>query len=63
MCNLGHSICKETVRQILERNGINPVTERRKRTNWADFIARHKDVIWGCDFFTVEAWSGFHLAT
>ncbi len=63
MNNLGHSICKETVRQILERNGIDPAPERRKQTRWADFIARHKDVIWGCDFFTVEAWSGFHLAT
>ncbi len=63
MCNLGHSICKETVRQILERNGINPAPERRKQTSWADFIARHKEVIWGCDFFTAEAWSGFHLAT
>ncbi len=60
---LGHSICKETIRQILLRNGIDPAPQRGKRKTWAEFIAQHKDVIWACDFFTVEVWCGLRLTT
>lgn len=63
MSNLNHSTCKETVRQILVRNGIDPAPERGKRKNWADFIGQHKEVIWACDCLTIESWCGFRLAT
>lgn len=59
--NLGYTICKKTVRNILERNGLDPAPERTKQKTWAQFISQHKDVIWACDFFTVEAWSNLHF--
>jgi transposase InsO family protein len=45
------------------RNGIDPSPKRSKNLSWAEFIARHKDVMWGCDFFTFEVWQGFQLTT
>jgi transposase InsO family protein len=60
---LGHSICKETIRQILLRNGIDSAPQRGRRKAWAEFISQHKDVIWACDFFTVEVWCGLRLTT
>jgi hypothetical protein len=54
---LGHEISDTTVGNILKEHGEPPASERKKGTAWADFIATHKDVLLGCDFFTKEVWT------
>jgi transposase InsO family protein len=60
LANLGHRISDQTVGNILRRHGIRPVPERSKTTTWKEFIRRHRDVLAGTDFFTVEVltWRG-----
>jgi putative transposase len=60
---LGHAISDATVGNILRENGVVPAPERKKGTTWADFIAAHKDVLVGCDFFTKETWTLTGLVT
>jgi putative transposase len=52
--NLGYEISDETVGNILKRHGIPPVHGRQKGMSWVEFLDTHKDVLVGCDFFTVE---------
>ncbi|MDD5598284.1 MAG: integrase core domain-containing protein [Victivallaceae bacterium] len=64
IANLGYSVSKSTVRNILKRNGFNPSGKRKHDgMTWADFIASHKDVLWATDFFTTEVWTKFGLIT
>jgi putative transposase len=53
-------VSDQTVGNILRRHGIEPVPERSKTTTWKEFIRRHRDVLAGTDFFTVEVltWRG-----
>ena len=55
--NLGHTVARETVRNILKEHGIVPAPERRKRTSWSTFLKSHWDSIAAADFFTIEVWS------
>ena len=55
--NLGHTVARETVRNILKEHGIVPAPERRKRTPWSTFLKSHWDCIAAADLFTVEIWS------
>ena len=52
---LGHAMGRTTIRALLRRQGV-PSAPRRSRdgTPWRAFLARHKDQILACDFFTVE---------
>ena len=54
MGNLGHSIGRTTVQQILQEHGIEPAPERRRRRSWKAFLKSHWGAIAACDFFTVE---------
>ncbi len=58
--NLGHEICRNTVKRILLDHGIEPAPERGKKTSWATFIRAHLGVISAADFFTLEVltWRG-----
>jgi putative transposase len=58
--NLGHKIGRNTIKRILQENGIDPAPERGKRMSWATFIKAHLGVLVGMDSFTVEAvtWLG-----
>jgi len=47
------SVCRSTVRNILKAHGIEPAPERDDPT-WAEFIKRHADTLWACDFFTAK---------
>jgi len=51
---LGHEIGRNTVKRILQDNGIQPAPERRGRTSWKTFIRAHLGEIAAADFFTVE---------
>jgi putative transposase len=42
-------ICRSTVVNILKRAGLDPSPERKKAT-WDEFIKRHAETLWACDF-------------
>jgi transposase InsO family protein len=63
LCNLGHRLADQTVANILARNGLSPSGQRRRQTTWAEFLRRHREVLWACDFFTTEVWSRHGLMT
>jgi putative transposase len=46
---LGIRVSEQTVKNILREEGFGP--ERGKGT-WNDFIRRHVETLWACDFFT-----------
>lgn len=46
-------ISRQTVRNILKEEGMEPVPDRTSDT-WEEFLARHKNTLWGCDFFSVK---------
>jgi transposase InsO family protein len=54
MGNLGYTISDQTVGNILQRHGIPPAQERKRKTTWTDFIRAHLSVLAGTDFFSVE---------
>ncbi len=61
LANLGHSIDKLTVRNILRRHHLEPAPQRRKAgMSWAQFLKMHWEVLAATDFFTVEVatWQG-----
>ena len=55
--NLGHTVARETIRNILKEHGIEPAPERSKRTPWSTFLKAHWNSIAAADLFTVEVWS------
>src|SRR5215831_19410351 len=57
LANLGHDIGRNTIAEILARNGIEPAPERERKTTWKEFLERHWDLIVAADFFTIEAWT------
>lgn len=61
LANLGHTIDKITVRNILRRHHLEPAPQRRKAgMSWAQFLKLHWEVLAATDFFTVEVatWHG-----
>ena len=42
-------ISRQTVRNILKEEGIKPGPDRTSDT-WNDFVERHGETLWGCDF-------------
>ncbi len=57
LSNLGHTIGRGTVANILKQHGIEPAPERSRKTTWREFLRRHWDVLVAADFFTVEVWT------
>jgi putative transposase len=54
MRKLGIKISRQTVRRILKEHGIVPCPDRTS-DSWADFLERHGETLWGCDFFSVKS--------
>jgi len=46
-------ISRQTVRNILKEEGIEPGPDRTSDT-WTNFVERHKETLWACDFFSVK---------
>ncbi len=63
LANVGHQVSDQTVGNILKRHGLGPAPERKRNTTWAEFIRRHKDVLWATDFFTTAVWTATGLTT
>ena len=47
-------ISRSTVRNILLEHGITPSPDRTS-DSWNDFLKRHGETLWGCDFFSVKS--------
>jgi len=47
-------ISRQTVRNILKEEGIKPGPDRTS-DSWSDFLKRHGETLWGCDFFSVKS--------
>jgi putative transposase len=52
LANLGHDIARNTVKRILQENGIEPAPGRR--TTWKTFLRAHWEGMAATDLFTVE---------
>jgi putative transposase len=63
LANLGHTIGRTTIADILKRQGIEPAPERNRKTTWKEFLRRHWAQIVATDFFTVEVWTYTGLTT
>ena len=62
MANLEHKVGRNTIANVLKRNGIEPAPERSKHT-WSTFLRAHWKVFAASDFFTVEVWTVRGLVT
>jgi putative transposase len=51
-----HKICRSTVVNILRQHGLQPQPRRAEET-WDEFIRRHGQTLWACDFFTKKVWT------
>ncbi len=60
LANLGYTVSDQTASNILRRHGIAPAPRRSRTMSWKDFLAAHRSVLAGADFFTVEVlkWRG-----
>ena len=47
-------ISRQTVRNILKEEGIEPGPDRTS-DSWSEFLKRHGETLWACDFFSVKA--------
>ena len=54
LSNLGHTVARSTIANILREHGIEPAPERSERTPWRTFLAAHWETVAATDFFTVE---------
>ena len=63
LANLGHTVSDQTVGNILKEHSVGKTPERKRGLTWAEFIRRHKDVLWATDFFTAEIWTAAGLTT
>jgi putative transposase len=52
-------IGRTTVANILLEEGIEPAPEREKKRTWRQFMKRHWETLYACDFFSVEALGPF----
>jgi transposase len=57
LSHLGHELARSTVAEILQRHGIEPAPDRKRKTTWKEFLTQHWDAIVAADFFTVEVWT------
>jgi hypothetical protein len=58
----GHKACPSYVRDVLRRQGLPPVPNR-KGLSWRQFLQPHLEVSWATDFFTEEVWTPSGLVT
>ena len=47
-------ICRQTIKNILKDENIEPSPKRRQGT-WDDYLKAHAQTLWACDFFTKRA--------
>jgi len=52
--NVGHGVGRNTIKRILQEQGIDRAPTRKRRYSWETFIRAHFGAIAAADFFTVE---------
>lgn len=57
---LGYKISHTAIDKVLKRNGMEPSPDRRRKTQWQEFLKSHWESLAAIDFFTTEiyTWSG-----
>ena len=60
LANLGHTVARGTVANILKEHGIEPSPERGQRSSWSTFLKAHWEGLAATDIFAVEVmtWQG-----
>lgn len=53
---LGVRVSRSTVANTLREAGLDPGPRRGEGT-WDDFIQRHLETLWACDFFSTKVWT------
>lgn len=61
LSNLGYTVARGTISNILKENGIEPAPERCRKTKWREFLRFHWEMLAAADFFSVEVWTRFGL--
>ena len=61
--NVGFTIGRGTIANVLRENGIDPAPLRGKRTQWSTFLKAHWKLLVASDFFCVEVWRLSGLTT
>ena len=54
LSNLGHTVARSTIANILREQGIEPAPERGARTPWRTFLTAHWETVAATNFFTIE---------
>ena len=57
IANLGYTIARSTIADILRRHGIEPAPQRNRKTTWKEFLTQHWELIAAADFFSIEVWT------
>ena len=53
---LGVTVARSTVVAILKEHGLDPGPKRGEGT-WSEFVQRHAQTLWACDFFAKKVWT------
>lgn len=53
-----NKICRSTVVNILKEEGLDP-GPKRGSGSWAEFVKRHAQTLWACDFFSKKVFTGY----
>lgn len=53
---LGIKMGRTTVAEIMVAEGFDPSPQRREGT-WSEFVRRHAETLWACDFFSKKVWT------
>ena len=52
--NLGFVVSATSVADLLDEQGIEPVSKRGKSPTWSEFLGSHMDVLAAVDFTTID---------
>jgi len=55
---IGLAPSKSTIKNVLRKHNVSPV-ELRKTNDWHNYLKRHFQTLWACDFFTKEILTPF----
>jgi putative transposase len=54
--NLGMRLWRATVASMMREHGLDPHPRRGEGT-WNEFVRRHAQTLWACDFFSKKVWT------
>ena len=54
---LGHKVSRQTVRNVLRQAGLGPDPQDEQPDSWSQFLKRHAETLWQCDFACKRKWT------